>query len=658
MTLTTELLIILSITVTLFFFTVGLRSLYTAVKCSIHWPPAVILGLGLMGLVHLAGVLTEFSLAGVWVAEFCFWLLVIAGVKDGTKDTFRWMLNARNHSLSEWLIPVAGAFYLVFWTLQFKDNVSLPSYHDGVAHLSWLIDVHRTGFAYLSKVPLSEPEAFGLTLNPFYPTGMQSLIATVSGLWMRMGVPATTVLKSWLACAHTAILLSILWGLRHHWKKIPLWVLLIAALTASTAFRFPIDASTEGGLSRIVAMAIVFPIAFFVSSDERFSFREISFLFGIGLFPAFLLHPSAFWMYALAVGSAAAAELKERSFRVSRGLFFLATAVAFGGLQIGALLLLNHSNTEPVLIPREYLGLSGLMDKFSDFFKIVLAGTYGPQKAVRILFHLGLLGMVYLIRTKLISMKVFLFHLGLLLFCLFAMATDVYRIPGSSLIGGAFYYYPARAACLLTLTIWLVSLSSFPLLIAGWQKAAGLWKGAARVKPAALKTIFVCWAAQFAIANAIHLPEVLHEFDTDFKTAKWSRVQNLSSFVQKMTPQNSILIAKPFELDVLGSVTHRRALFIYGDYVGDRDENSKAKIKWFESRIKMFDELQKSNGEFLDCRQYIQDKFRLPLSFILNENSWPALAQMTEADVHELAQKCRGLQVLGKRDGYWVFLLR
>ncbi|MEY3901053.1 MAG: hypothetical protein RL189_359 [Pseudomonadota bacterium] len=46
------------------------------------------------------------------------------------------------------------------------------------------------------------------------------------------------------------------------------------------------------------------------------------------------------------------------------------------------------------------------------------------------------------------------------------------------------------------------------------------------------------------------------------------------------------------------------------------------------------------------------------LVFLLNEQAWLALAQMTDANVQALVQKCDGLEVLGQRDGTWVFLLR
>lgn len=46
------------------------------------------------------------------------------------------------------------------------------------------------------------------------------------------------------------------------------------------------------------------------------------------------------------------------------------------------------------------------------------------------------------------------------------------------------------------------------------------------------------------------------------------------------------------------------------------------------------------------------------LVFLLNEQAWPALAQMTDADVQAVVQKCDGLEVLGQRDGTWVLLLR
>lgn len=683
MTIGTEILISLSLAAALYFFCFGIRAAITFFRKEIAWPPVVLLAVGLLLLVHLAGLLTEAALPGVRAAEVVFWVVVLVGGKSGFAKAALWLKSSRERDVSEWLLPAAGVFYGVFWTLQFKDNMSLPSYNDGVAHLSWLVDIQRTGFAYLSKVRVSESAAFGLNLNPFYPTGMQSLIATVSGVWMHLGVPATVVLKAWLVCAHTAILLAVLWGLKQHWKAIPAWVLLIAALTASAAFRFPMDASTEGGLSRIVAMAIVFPLAFYVTSDVRFSLRSLAGLFVLGLFPAFLLHPSAFWMFALALGFAAVSEIKVSGMRdvlrtgVAREIVILGVALLLGAVQVGLLLKLNRTHTEPLVIPQEYLGIKGLFDKFSAFFKVVLAGTYAPQKAVRVLFHVGLVGLVYLLKTKAISTKVFLFHLSMLMFCLFAMATDVYRISGASLIGGAFYYHPARTACLLVLTVWLVSMSVFPLLLAVWEKTAARYAALQQVTPRVIQIVCVLWAVQFAVANAVHLPKVMQVFDEEFQTAKWSRLGGLLELIEERVPQDALLVANPYAFDVLGPATQRQALFVYGDYVPNRDANCKAKRKWFDERVEIFDRAHAASGEvggeagrgetlgatqnieqFLSCRETLRAPLNRTMVFLLNEQAWPRLAEMSEVDVQALEQKCDGLEVLGKRSGTWVFLLR
>ena len=661
MTIGTEILISLSLAAALYFFCFGIRAAITFFKKEIAWPPVVLLAVGLLLLVHLAGVLTEAALPGVRVAEVVFWVVVLVGGKSGFTIASQWLKSSRERDVSGWLLPAAGVFYGIFWTLQFKDNMSLPSYNDGVAHLSWLVDIQRTGLAYLSKVPVSESAAFGLNLNPFYPTGMQSLIATVSGVWMHLGVPATVVLKAWLVCAHTAILLAVLWGLKQHWKAIPAWVLLIAALTASAAFRFPMDASTEGGLSRIVAMAIVFPLAFYVTSDVRFSLRSLAGLFVLGLFPAFLLHPSAFWMFALALGFAAVSEIKASGMRdilrtgVAREIVILGFAVLLGAVQVGLLLKLNRSHTEPLIIPQEYLGIKGLFDKFSDFFKVVLAGTYAPQKAVRVLFHVGLVGIVYLLKTKAISTKVFLFHLSMLIFCLFAMATDVYRIPGASLIGGAFYYHPARTACLLVLTVWIISLSAFPLLFALWRKAIETQPMLQKLPVRLLPVVCVLWAVQYALANTVHMPQVFDGFDRQFKTPKWSKTAELIALIEEKVPKDGLLVAVPFALDVLGAATLRQSLFVYGDYVPDRDANTKAKRNWFHDRIELFEQLRLRAQALEGCQQVMRAPLNRKLAFILNEQVWPALAHMSDTDILTLPQKCEGLEVVGRGNGFWVF---
>ena len=114
-------------------------------------------------------------------------------------------------------------------------------------------------------------------------------------------------------------------------------------------------------------------------------------------------------------------------------------------------------------------------------------------------------------------------------------------------------------------------------------------------------------------------------------------------------------MAVPFALDVLGAATLRQSLFVYGDYVPDRDANTKAKRNLFHDRIELFEQLRLRAQALEGCQQVMRAPLNRKLAFILNEQVWPALAHMSDTDILTLPQKCEGLEVVGRGNGFWVF---
>lgn len=608
-------------------------------------PPAVVwFSVGILSLITLAGLLTEWRFPGVFVAEVVFWAVVIVGVRPALQGVIRISWK----SSTQVLMLATGVFYTLFWLFQFKDNVSLPSYHDGVAHLSWLVDVHRTGFVYLSKVPVHFEKEFGRFLNPFYPTGMQGLMASVSGLWLRLGILPTTVLKAWLILTHTGLLLILIWALQRHWPNIPKYMLAVVALIACTAFRVPMDASTEGGLARLLAMAVVFPFCFYAATQDRFSLRQLALIGLGGFFAAFLLHPSAFWVFALTLGFAAGFEWKRQGFKWSKDVLYFGCACLTGAAMLGWLLFANRSSTTPLLIEQKYIGLSGLIDKLSYFFQILLAGTYAPRGVIRPLFHVGLVGVWWLAKQRALSVRVLMYHLMLLLFALLVMVSDVYRIPGSSIIGGAFYYEPARTACLLYLTVWIFVLASLPVFELAAKKVFS-WiriKNANSLVATAGPWIFVGLALTFQVANWFSTPRVMREFDTAFRTPKWKNLGDLAKFIEGNTPANALIVAAPFDADVLGPLTGRQSLFIYGDFVPGRDANAIARVNWFREKEKLINSLLSAPNNRTDCdSRTVVAPFNRPVVFILKD-----VQSVNGSEI------CKGLKYVGQINQRGVFV--
>ena len=99
MTLVSEFLISLSLALALYFFCFGIRAAITFFKKEIAWPPVVLLAVGLLLLVHLAGVLTEAALPGVRVAEVVFWVVVLVGGKSGFTIASQWLKSSRERDV-------------------------------------------------------------------------------------------------------------------------------------------------------------------------------------------------------------------------------------------------------------------------------------------------------------------------------------------------------------------------------------------------------------------------------------------------------------------------------------------------------------------------------------------------------------------------------
>jgi len=664
MALVHELLLCSATALSLFFFAKCVAHLFGKLSCKfsrnqksqnpIALPVVVCFSIGALALVTLSGVFTELHVQGVYAAELVFWGVVISGLQPALKS----LANPFWKNSKTVFMLATAALYSAFWLIQFRNNIGLPSRDDGVAHLSWLVDVHRTGFAHLAKVPEHFELEFGRHLNPFYPTGMQALIAAVSGIWLRLGVSPTSVLKSWLILTHTGMLLTLLWALQLHWRNISAWKLVVVALVASTAFRIPMDASTEGGLARILAMAVVFPLCFYIAEKASFSLRQLAFVGVIGFFGAFLLHPSAFWMFGLSLAFAAGFEWKRLEFKFNIDLFLFAAACVLGAGMLGWLLYSNGTSTTPLAIEQKYQGVKGLFDKFSQFFQILLAGTYSPKSIVRPLFHVGIIGVWWLAKKGVLSRRVLIYHLMLLAFALLVMATDVYRIPGASVIGGAFYYEPARVACLLYLTVWIFVLASVPVIQAFTEKIFAWVRGSrARVEQAensllekSFPVVWIILAVAFQIANWFSTPRVMDEFDTAFKTPKWKNLDDLAKFVEGNTPTNAVIAAAPFDADILGPLTGRQSLFIYGDFVPGRDANAIARVNWFnekEQRIKTL-LADPNNRKGCDARAFVAP-FTRPVVFIVNP---------LEEAPRPGEEICAGLKFEGRINDRFVFSSR
>jgi len=647
----------------IFFFTQGVKRIWSYLKLT-EIASGALFTVGILILIHFAAFLTLFGIPGIYFGESIFWSFVILGLMPGLKILLGTRNNWRTADPSEKLIVVTGIFYLVFWTLMLKENIGLSSHHDGIAHLSWLIDVHRTGFAYLTQVPLSFSEQFGLTSRNFYPTGMQSLIAMVTGIWMRLGLTPTLVLKCSLILSHVSLVVTLLWGLRKHWPKIPLYLLVITALVSTAACRFPMDATMEGGLSRMVAFATLFPLTLVLGSSRVFGSLGLSGIILVSFMPSFLLHPSAFWLMALTLAHSVMYDWKAILFEgknfktkwsINKQTIFLLLAVLIAGGEILYLLNSTGAQSDTSVIEETIKTNISFLSKLSQIFQISLSSMYAPQSAFRFLFHLGIIGFFYHCRARLIPTRSGTYHLTLFAFTLMAMLSEVLPFPGSKYIGGAFYYHPARALPFVYISIWLVALSAFPMLEKLFQWFSEKI-GSKRKVTQLTKGFFLVWAIQFQVMSWFTFPKTIADWDMAFKTPLWKKHQEIIEFVKTKVPKDGILVARPFDADVIGPASGRQSLFIYGDYVPNRGDNALKKNAWYEAMVSHLKVVIAMPASTQPCMKIpltgkLAD-FNKPIYFILSKEDldFSLLQHMSEGQ-----SLCEDLKFFGFRNAWAIF---
>ncbi len=166
--------------------------------------------------------------------------------------------------------------------------------------------------------------------------------------------------------------------------------------------------------------------------------------------------------------------------------------------------------------------------------------------------------------------------------------------------------------------------------------------------------VCVGFAVVFHIANWFSTPRVMAAFDAEFNTPQLKNISELARFIELQTPHDVLIAAAPFDVDVLGPLTSRKGLFIYADYVPNRDANGSSRLAWYNEKKQHIETLLLSKDLRSNCNaRELFAPFTRPVLFIMKVQSDALKQAAEEAQGSEI---CRGLKYVGQLDERLVFL--
>jgi hypothetical protein len=232
-----------------------------------------------------------------------------------------------------------------------------PSQDDTLNHLGFLEAILNGRQALLGKINRPGSDWFGVSPYHFYPTGSHAWVALFLYPIQKFGF-------DWIAAyrvttiATLALIPGLLWwSSEAAFSRVPPALRFFLVCAASTQAAFPLNALGEGGISRLIAMAIFIPLwfsAFSKKESPRFGFICSAIITPILLF----VHPSLLPLLAVA------------TFFFRRKTFF-ATLL---GAPVGAILfvLILRSAPQEVTQPQIIEGILGSIrsDAFGWFERL------------------------------------------------------------------------------------------------------------------------------------------------------------------------------------------------------------------------------------------------------------------------------------------------
>ena len=539
------------------------------------------------------------------------------------------------------LLFVTAAFWL--WTM--RDLAGLSSFQDGIAHTAYVVAFLNSGHALLTTTPAALSDIFGSYPLRFYPSGTHALVAMFGVPVIKTGLVFTAdYLKAFTVVVALAlpflvfVVISRIGG-RH---KIPA---LIAAVAISFDSRFPVWAIDSGGMSRLLAYALVFAIIWDLLLDGR----RINVAVWLAVLPAtFLCHPTAAATLAIALVSQALAQ-KFRSSRIDWSVF---VGLVAGGLLV--LMLLKVTGATDATIRQADATLidqAHFRGDFVELYKVFLfdtaASRFGPLSITDLLLLLTI-GSVFVPRGRAVWRA---YPPEFLLYPVVAFAgLEVFAatsfIPGrvATLIGNVFYHDRQR----ITESFFAakaVLAGAGAVMFWGWFTAPSRrehrwWPAVA----SALVLLVVANKAKSATAAYAHLREKFAEY----KSPSHRESDDLIEFVRSATEIDSLFIYEPLLIDSLEARTGRRGFFMDEECPNINDNPN------CRARLALNDEVQTAlaraaGGQttpVTTCLPFLQ-RLSHPIYIVVDAATWAARLPRLAI--------CQDLRVVEKFDRFYLF---
>ena len=523
------------------------------------WKGAFSFSFALLTLVTLSSTLGLFGIPSVhWLQPL---ILGIAAIGLFQSATFFKKLNlkpAKNH-LSGLILVIIAGYGVWFWMGILSPLVSLPSYHDGIAHTLFFTRILETGLPLVTRIPMLFQEALGPGQMSYYPAGTHVIVASFSWFLVQLGVEPTSLLKSFLVLANAAIPLLAYATITRAFVGIPKWIPLLIAWVMISYYPLPIWATDQGGFSRILAYAITIPAILMLLTKPSNHMRAV--LIAVGAPGTFLIHPGAFVLFGVAVAASIGADLKK----MTRKEWTQTLIGALGGAVLLAFFILeSQRNVLSTALDHEgkqlAFSISTAWSRIGNLTHFTFTDFFQPKPFPSIKSALWLVGAASLIpvtRRFATPMAFRTFALAMPVVGIIFLMFVFFSSPLIRTAGLIFYHLEARVS---------ETLFILQALLAG----AGAWTisqffAKRRNFTQAAAAGLIIWAMIQHVPRVHAIEDHFNFWFREYQSPMHAEFAPLITFLKEKTEKDAVLIYPQFEMDIVPAATGRRGIFTYGE---------------------------------------------------------------------------------------------
>ena len=531
---------------------------------------------------------------------------------------------------AHWVVLAVTGAALVFWLWMMRDIDGLVSYHDGMAHTTYLLRMVENGRPLIHQNANSLAAEFAEGVFRFYPGGTHALVAMFNGWAIGLKwVTASEVLKAWTILMTAFSPALAYWVSRRFFPKAAApvsWIVLAAALTY---YRYPLWQVPSGGFSRQLALFVVLPI---VAQLLRggVSDKLLRYLFIVGPVAAFLLHPGVFALVEITLFWVWWHTPKTPRKRATDLL------CAAGGLAFVLWMVRSTGSDTHIVEKFPALSASRLWDQlrvivllipaiFDDFSNAAVAPLSGRE----LLDYAGLAtlclgGLPWALSSRVRWYPFFLFAAvsAMLLLALVPVAT-------LQLIPQLFYNHAERAAeifYLAQILIWAAGAIWF------WEQRKNRWG------KWGFRLLLLLLATDTFKTVRFYIPH-MQQMVVSFQSPTHSGMGEMVKLVRERTEPEALIVIEPFLLDSTEHRTWRKALFLFSECPeGSLGANCEARKRFYSEWRAVLAAASASPDAARKCMGF-SASIKRPLYVVVRESEVPK---------HPL---CRDLTTVGNAGG-------